>query len=450
MPEECLIEGSVADGEELAILLPERHTDVFEGVNTINVTIERDGLNVISNYDLIINCGDFVIHPKALGIATDNLQKIYDGTPLLPNTDPGWHFVNDERPISGHSIQSITFESSITDVGMVDNVIQVTIGITGLDLTHNYEITYYYGNLKVDPLVVTFKSGSAEKVYDGAPLTCDECKMMYPTALPAGHTAVVVMTGERLSVGEAENTFTVDIINQDGDSVIYNYDINEVFGALVVKGQDENGTPGQGGAGGSGLNLDTSGGLGGGGGQDGPPVTVMEVKSEVTGAIYMRLMSFGDYNGREWLESNKRYTELLDGKYSYNYLASDAIKSAGNSAVKLEVINKSQQYMLPYYLSMETVDYELPNNDVMFTNSHDGAYTLKYYPYVGTGTDLVGVSSTYHFQETDYSEFVYKNYLTVEPKTREYMDQIIKAYDSGACSRSYAPLSYQTPYHPWR
>ena len=342
-PDDCLVEGTVADGEEMTIVLPEKHTDVYEGVNTINVMITRGNENVIDNYDIILNEREFIIYPQ----------------------------------------------------------------------------------------VISIKSGSAEKEYDGTPLTYDYYEVNYPEQLPGEDRLVVVTTGERLSVGESKNTFTVDILNAEGQSVLFNYIVEKTEGALVVKSiSNSDGEGGEGGGGGGslsggggGMDVDTSGSLGGGGGSSADPVVVMQVKSDKTGMIYMRLMSYGDYTGSGWNEADKRYIQLLDNMYSYNYLAGDAMKNSGMTAANLEVKNLSTQYFLPYYLAMKPGDYDLPNNDVMFTNLHDGEYSVKYYLYSGDGSNLSPVS--YTTEEQAYREFVYNNYLYVDEETKDFLLGII-------------------------
>jgi len=199
-------------------------------------------------------------------------------------------------------------------VGMVDNEIYFDIlTAEGESVKHNYDVTVHTGTLRVIMLEVTFRSGSAEKIYDGTPLTCGDWELIYPASLPVGHTAVVSVSGERTLVGESENTFTVnDIVNANGKSVINNFDCKYEYGALVVKPTSGENPGDEGGDGGDGGDLDSSGNIGGGGGQPQNPVPIMDVKSTVTGPLYMRLESFGDYTGRGWEKATEYSGTMYD------------------------------------------------------------------------------------------------------------------------------------------
>ena len=69
---------------------------------------------------------------------------------------------------------------------------------------------------------VVFSSFSAEKVYDGTPLTSSEWKLTSGT-LKQGHTAEAVFTGEQTLAGSSNNTFDVHIYDANGADVTDEY-----------------------------------------------------------------------------------------------------------------------------------------------------------------------------------------------------------------------------------
>lgn len=80
--------------------------------------------------------------------------------------------------------------------------------------------------------------------------------------------------------------------------------------------------------GGDGEKLDTDGKIDGGDPNQDNDKAALRVLSDMGGQIYLRLMSFGDYNGNRWSEAEE-YSKLLDGKYSFNYLTGVALKASG-------------------------------------------------------------------------------------------------------------------------
>ena len=79
----------------------------------------------------------------------------------------------------------------------------------------------------VEPVELTITTGSAEKIYDGQPLTSEEVTV---TGLVGGDSITVVPAGTQTDAGESNNTFTVDWgdVNKD------NYIVMENPGTLTV------------------------------------------------------------------------------------------------------------------------------------------------------------------------------------------------------------------------
>ena len=76
---------------------------------------------------------------------------------------------------------------------------------------------------------MTIVTGSAEKVYDGTPLTSAE---VVTTGFPEGKAPVITTTGSITDVGETENTYEIDWGSLDPDD----YTITENLGRLAVTG----------------------------------------------------------------------------------------------------------------------------------------------------------------------------------------------------------------------
>ena len=111
-----------------------------------------------------------------------------------------------------------------TDVGKSVNTYTIDWGTANRS---NYEVSEDLGNLTVTPASATITTGSAEKPYDGTPLTNSEASI---SGLVAGETATVTTTGTITEVGSTVNTYTIDW----GTAAPGNYTVSEDLGTLQV------------------------------------------------------------------------------------------------------------------------------------------------------------------------------------------------------------------------
>ena len=104
---------------------------------------------------------------------------------------------------------------------------------TSFDVTEWFtNITVVPGKITISPAPVTVMTGSAQKPYDGTPLTNAEAAI---TGLRNGETAEVTATGSQTEVGESDNTCAVEW----GSAKQENYAITEELGKLTVTGSGE-------------------------------------------------------------------------------------------------------------------------------------------------------------------------------------------------------------------
>ena len=125
------------------------------------------------------------------------------------------------------SIKIIT-NASITDVGTTPNTFTIDWGSANKD---NYKLSEEYGTLTVTPASAVVKTGSAEKVYDGTPLTNSEASI---SGLVHGETAKVTATGSITNVGSEPNSYSINW----GSAKEKNYDVSSRTGTLRVTGNE--------------------------------------------------------------------------------------------------------------------------------------------------------------------------------------------------------------------
>ena len=118
----------------------------------------------------------------------------------------------------------VTASGSRTDVGKSINTYTIDWGTANRS---NYEVAEDLGTLTVTPAPVTITTGSAEKVYDGSPLTNAEASI---SGLVNGESAAVTATGSITEVGSAINTYSISWDTADSS----NYTVSESVGTLRV------------------------------------------------------------------------------------------------------------------------------------------------------------------------------------------------------------------------
>ncbi len=182
----------------------------------------------------------------------------------------------------------------------------------------------------------------------------------------------------------------------------------------------------------TGGNLDDSGNIGGEtipGGSDykpTPPSTVLQVKSTTSGAIYLRLMSYGNYTGTGW-DAATAYEQYIIENYGFNYLVALALKlSDATQLQKLDVKSFTTDYLLPYFIAMEESNHVIQGNDVAFSGTHNGEYTVYYYAYNGDFSKLNVDLGSLSEVELLYRNFVYSQYLNIDSETNAFIQRIIK------------------------
>ena len=176
----------------------------------------------------------------------------------------------------------------------------------------------------------------------------------------------------------------------------------------------------------NGGDINDSGNIGGGerGEGDNLPVA-LRLWSSVSGPVYLRYKSFGNFTGQSWTAAPV-YTQRLDTLYAYNYLTGIAMKNAGFTPATMRVQLYTSQLFLPYYMAMGDFGYNIQGNDVTYSGEML-EFWLEYYSYAGYGTELAGYLGEYTQAELDYREFVHANYLDLyDSATAAYMNCIIE------------------------
>ena len=248
-------DGLVSGDRVASVKIEGSQTDVGSSKNTISDAkiVNAAGKDVTANYVITyvpgtltvtegvspggggddggdyIRPDDKINYTDKITLIAQSASKQYDGKSLMR---PGDVLVYGLPPV--YTIQA-TATGSQTDVGKTDNVVSSYKIYNPLEedvTTHFTNVECVNGVLEVTPALLTITTGSATKVWDGEPLTCDKVTI---TCSNDRHTITVTATGSQTEVGSSENTYSIDW----GSEKKGNYTITENLGTLTVTARAE-------------------------------------------------------------------------------------------------------------------------------------------------------------------------------------------------------------------
>ncbi len=419
-----MYDGTPLTRHEFTVFVPEENTGLLNGHeislrgaftgeqtgagvsdNTIDpdkaLITAQSGEDMSRNYRVeVAVAGKLEVIKRPIIIESYSAEKKYDGAPLTAGG--GLSADSPDQLVDGHVLDLVITGIQL-GIGKSTNSIDcenTAIMYGGEDLKENYDISYVEGTLEVTPwAVITITTKSAQKRYDGTPLTNGEYTVEYSSgALDPSHTLSVIVTGSRTEVGRTRNNMIIYVTNGDNEDVSAYYTIVEIYGTLEVYDPK-----------------DTT-------------VTVATVKTDKGGIVYLRQNSYGKYTGSTNWGSAPAYGTLLPGGYNCNYLTSFALKNSGAATHKADIELLLEDYMLPYYLGMSG-EYEIPTFNTNYKGAEAKRYSVEYYPITDDALanvySLRGNLGEYESYELAYREFVYANYMDIPYSTREYMESVI-------------------------
>jgi len=185
----------------------------------------------LSNYAITSVKGTLAVTYNAaeITVTANSASKTYDGTPL---TDSGYTVTG--ALAANDYFASVTVEGTITNAGTAANKVTgyVIKNQAGDNVTGCYSgIGTADGALSISERIVVLTSGSAEKTYDGTPLTA-ETVTVSGEGFANGEGITASGYASITSAGEVSNSFSYTL---NPDTLEANYDWNIVEGTLKVK-----------------------------------------------------------------------------------------------------------------------------------------------------------------------------------------------------------------------
>ena len=207
--------------------------------NTFTYTL-RDGTKA-ENYDITTEFGTLTVTNRSdrdkyqITLEPNSGDKMYDGTDL---TVSGFKTLTFE--IAGHTytVDNLTVSYTVRHVSQSNTFTvspkaldaAIVRDKDGNDVTAQFRLSAVDGLAIINPRMVMLVSDSAEKPYDGTPLTCHVLDVQGDD-FADGDRVNVTFTGSQTLVGESDNTFTYQRIGTAEDR---DYDIRVQFGTLTV------------------------------------------------------------------------------------------------------------------------------------------------------------------------------------------------------------------------
>ncbi|MBO5701003.1 MAG: transglutaminase domain-containing protein [Clostridia bacterium] len=480
---------NLVSGHKLEPLAMTAITDVGKKSNvfsTYKIT-DAKGNDKTFCYTVTFQSGALEIKKRPITVKPEDTFKVYDATSLYGG-EIKLHESSEYQLVAGHTMTAKA-SGSRTDAGTSKSgLASIVIKDGERDVTKNYSVTTIEGTIIIYPRPITILTGSAEKDYDGKPLTSS--KFSVPShsqyQLVVGHKITIKNTGSQTQIGESSNTCDeskTKITAQNKDvtknyiiqyelgtlkvnpyaviTILTNSDIklydgkpltNDGYEYVVVRGKLQSGhklvvdvfgsqtEPGTSPNDATAIMLDSKGKNVTSGYEISISPGTLEVKeadhnesnnavfgqikTDKGGTVYLYMRSFGNYSGQLWLGAVD-YGKTLPGGYSYNYLTSIAIRNKGTEPAMAEIKDCSL-FMLPYYLGFGG-NYDIQKSDTSYV-SRDSDYSMEYYfpiSALNSYEEWKGNLGEYAQYEKEYRKFVYQNYLTVDDETAKYMNTLI-------------------------
>ena len=424
--------GKLKKGHELEVTSDSSQTNVGECKNMLNVRIVDElGADVTSDYSIHYNFGTLKVKPRTLVITSESATKVYDGQPL---TAESYEILAEcDGLVSGHK-ESVLVTGYIIEPGRTSNTISAVSIYDGFgnDVTVNYKIVLREGLLVVDDDpndnpddddIMDDDSSGTDSGDDFGPGGGVEPPDQDSTQEDSSEEDISEEITSDPDISEEEPTEqeTTEPDSSDPgsteeepseeDTTEPESSEQETTEEETTEEPDPDG----------GVDFDGSSNLVPN--DDDKNKVLYIVYSTASDTVYLKMQSYGDYDGSDWYEANA-YEAFLLQQYAASYLTSFALMQGGAQAHTMEIKSLCGIYALPYYLDPHAGDYAMPGNDLMFTGDTSDVYTAGYYKY--SQNALVKHSGLISEYEQNYRSFVYSQYLKIDPESDAYMQGLIE------------------------
>lgn len=372
------------------------------------VMVDRNGNDVRNNYKLISESARIEDIRKSIRVRPVGRSVVYGGDPTEKVTCDSVQLLNGTLEEGEELV--IRFEEgdntgSLTEIGSV--LIRGEIYVLdqyGQDVTYRYRIEREDAYLTFSPTVVTILTGSAEKVYDGIPLTEHSYTLVNGYIYP-DDSLELYYTGIQYEPGRSRNTVGgYSVFNAKYGDVTKFYDVKVKQGWLrvtypddwQVQGADEDSF-------GLSTGFDLTSGHMDGDLMYVDPYTIFRVYSSRSGTQYFKEQSYELYDGHTWTNS----AAVKNYKPREDYLTGRALQSAGNESKVMKISNlRLNHKVYPYFMGGQE------------ENTSADSYECTVYAQRKNQKTFPEGEEAW---EKEYRDFVYNHYLQIEPELQDLL-----------------------------
>ena len=230
-----ITKGKLYSGDSLYVTPHSISADVGRHENKVTVTVTNQaGQDRTAYYNIKVDVCRVVIEKRSISVKTPDVTLEYTGQQ---------QYTDRYEIISGSIVQGQTVncvhndKTGITDVTKraEQNRVQLQILSDGRDVTKNYDISYTYGSVTVNPRKLHLRSRDSQGlVYNGKEQSCADYTVV-SGSVASGHSVKVKKAVSLKTPGSVQNEVEYAIVTANGKDVTKNYDLQVSFGTLTVE-----------------------------------------------------------------------------------------------------------------------------------------------------------------------------------------------------------------------
>ena len=237
LPLQCtepfLLRGALHDGHKLVVLELPSYEKAGEYENAPKIMIaDESNTDVSGLYNIEWQTGTLSIHAVKIIVYTPEKSKQYDGKPLTGDKVK----VQGGQLLTGHRLETVGTDEFTAPGEYRPAPVYRINDKNGVDMTDQYQITERFGIMSVRRIPLDIKTASAEKLYDGQPLSAEKWTLESGKLLD-GHQLHVKISNEINEVAVVPNSALVTITDANGADVSFLYDVKQDCGTLEIRAQ---------------------------------------------------------------------------------------------------------------------------------------------------------------------------------------------------------------------
>ncbi len=350
--------------EDISFLyIPVSTTEILYEIGKPPVIQHEDGSDASDCYTFQSGTASIKDAHIYLTIETGSNIKTYSGNPKEEIKSEEFSIVSGKlRDGDTLTIKNYPIMVNYVSDTIVPNVISeddvVIKDASGNNVTEQYILTIEFGELALLPRKLVIRSGSAEKFYDGTPLTCSEYKK--DGELAPGDSLEINFSGKITDPGMVDNTFSAYVKSEQyinttscyyleyhtGTLTVYDHQIS-TDDNLMFEGEREDGYSLMS----EGLPFDRD---------LSHDLTMFRFMGNKAQVYYFRKSSFDVYTGKGWQISENSKALLQQSCFE----AGRTLERMNAEKNNINVKNMRAQYSLLPYFSVENATYD--NNTFVY------------------------------------------------------------------------------------